>query len=364
MNYKNICTAEAIALIVVIIINQTLLGAAKDIVIDTASSAWFHTIFISIIAIILVLLMSKLFSKFINLDIIDISEFLSGKVLKTIVCVLLIVFFVLSGSLILNHISNCLSVIYLSNTNILFIVLLFLLGTVLVARKDINAISRTNLIILCLLVIPTIILFIVTQSTFRFDSLFPILGYGFEETFFNNTTNLYAFSGLIYLFLITPIMKDTTKYKKVALIAIIISSLYLFFTVTSLLLSFPFASLTEDLFSVYLLSRTISFGSFLERVDAIYVFLWVLSSFSYLSIIFYFLTNTFKKMTNIKNRNGVLYGFASIILGRALIIKDVTDLNFGQKVIFPYYFVILFAILFIILLLAYFKSKKDPVPLK
>ena len=58
MNYKNICTAEAIAFIVVIIINQTLLGAAKDIVIDTASSAWIHTIFISIIALILVLIIS------------------------------------------------------------------------------------------------------------------------------------------------------------------------------------------------------------------------------------------------------------------------------------------------------------------
>ena len=364
MNYKNICTAEAIALIVVIIINQTLLGAAKDIVIDTASSAWIHTIFISIIAFVLVFLISKLFSKFINLDIIDLSEFLAGKILKTIVCMLLIGFFILSGALILNHISNCLSIVYLSNTNILFIVLLFLIGTVIVARKDINAVSRTNLIILCLLIIPTIVLFIVTQSTGRLDSLFPILGYGFEETFLDNTTNLYAFSGLIYLFLITPIMKDTTKYRKIALIAIGISSLYLFFTVTSLLLSFPFSSLTEDLLSVYLLSRTMSFGSFLERVDAIYVFLWILSSFSYLSIIFYFLTNTFKKMTNIKNRNGVLYSFASIILGGALIIKDVTDLNFGQKIIFPYYFIILLFILLMVLLLAYFKSKKEPVPLK
>ena len=69
-------------------------------------------------------------------------------------------------------------------------------------------------------------------------------------------------------------------------------------------------------------------------------------------------------MTNIKNRNGVLYSFASIILGGALIIKDVTDLNYGQKIIYPYYFLILFLILFIVLLLAYFKSKKKPVPLK
>lgn len=364
LDYKKICTNEAIALIVVVMINQVLLGSAKDIVMDTASSSWLHTIFISIIAIALVFIISKLFSKFINLSIIDISEYLAGSILKIIVCLGLIGFFILSAALIINHMCSCLSIIYLSNINILFIIMLFLVAAVIVAKKDISVIAKNNLIVLYLLLIPGIILVVTTFFNSQISNLFPILGYGFRETFFSNATNLYAFSGLIYLFLISPILNDTGKYKKIGLVSVIISSLYLFFTVISLLITFPFSCITEDLLSIYLLSRAISFGTFLERVDSIYLFLWILSSFSYLSIIFYFLTDTFQKMTNTKNRSATIYGFASIILGLTLLIKDISDLRFGQRIVFPVYTIVLFLMLFIILIIAYFKNKKKPIPLE
>ena len=358
MNYKKICVSEAIALIFVVMINQVLLGSAKEIITDTASASWIHTIVISAIAILFTFIICKLFSKFASLDIIDISEFLAGKVLKYIVCIGLIGFFILSAALILNHIANCLSIIYLTNLNILFLILIFLIATVIVAKKSIGVIARTNLIIISILIVPMIILFVTTAFDMQIDCLFPIFGYGVNETFLNNTTNLYAFSGLIYLFLIAPLLKDTGKFNKIGIISMIISSLYLFLSVISLLMCFPFASITDDLLSIYLLSRLVSFGTFLERVDVIYVFLWILSSFSYLSIIFYFLTSTFQKLTKTKNRTGPLYTLATIVLGLTLLMKDIADLRFAHRTIFLYYFLALFAILFIILLLANLKKKK------
>lgn len=364
MNCKKICINEAIALLIIIMINQVILGASKEIITDTASSAWLHTIFLSVIAFFLVWIICKLFAKFINLDIIDISKYLAGNILKTIVCIALIGFFILSAALIIAHMGNCLSIIYLSNTNVLFIILLFFIGSIFIARYDINVIAKTALIVLWILFIPVMALFIYTGIKFDFTHLTPLLGYGFKETFFDNLTNLYAFSGLIYLFLITPLLKDTTKFKKIGVISVVISSLYLLFTVISLLVTFPFAGITEDLLSVYLLPKAISFGPILERVDALYIFLWILATFSYLSIIFYFLTSTFQKMCNLKNRTGTIYAFASVVLGLTLSIRDVTDLRFCQRTVFLYYFLALFVLLFVILLLAYFKSKKKPIPLK
>lgn len=358
MNYTKICKSEAITLIVVVMINQVLLGSAKEIITDTASSAWIHTILISAMAILFTFFICKLFSKFTNLDIIDISEFLAGKVLKYIVCIGLIGFFILSASLILNHIANCLSIIYLTNLNVLFLMLIFLVGAVIVSQKNIGVISRTNFIVLSLILIPMVILFVSISFDMQINNLFPILGYGINETFFSNTTNIYAFSGLIYLFLITPLLKDSSEYKKIGMISIVISSIYLFLTVISLLMSFPFASVTDDLLSIYLLSRLVSFGTFLERVDVIYVFLWILSSFSYLSILFYFLTSTFQKLTQIKNRNGILYSLATITLGTTILMKDIADLRFAHRTISMFYFLGLFAILFITLLLAYFKKRR------
>lgn len=358
MNYQKICVSEAISLIVIIMINQVILGSAKEIVTDTASSAWLHTIFLSIIAILLAFIICKLFTKFATLDIIDISEYLGGKFLKTITSILLIGFFILSATIIIHYISTCLSIIYLSNTNVLFLMLLFFIASIFVARYEINIIAKISLIVLFLLFIPIIDLFVFTLSGININCLFPVLGYGIKETFLDNITNIYSFSGLIYLFLITPFLKDSSKFKKIGLVSVIISSLYLFLTVLALLNTFPFASITEDLISIYLLPRVISFGSFFERVDSIYIFLWILSAFSYLSIIFYFITNTFQKVSKIKSREGSLYLFSSIIFAFSLLIKDITYLRFCQRVLYAYYSIALFIILFLILLFSYIKKSK------
>ena len=360
MDYKKISTIEAIALIVIVMINQVLISVAKDIIIDTASGGWLHTIFISILAVLLFLVMNKLFSKFLNLNIIDISDYLAGKFLKTIVCILLIGFFILSATIIIGNMCRYINVIYLSNISILYLILTFLVASIVVAKREISVIVKNNLMGLYILFVPMLILFCMSFFDTNFSSLFPILGYGFKETFLYNTTNIYAFSGLIYLFLINPLLNDTTKYKKIGIVSIIISSIYLFLTIISLLLQLPFSYAIEDLFSVYLLSRILSLGSFLERVDALYFFVWILNSFSYLSIILYFLTDTFKQMSNSSNRTGSIYAFGSIILGFVLTAKDITDLRFLQRNVFSYYTIILFLILFIILLISYFKNKKKP----
>ena len=114
LDYKKISTIEAIALIVIVMINQVLISVAKDIIIDTASGAWLHTIFISILAVLLFLAMNKLFSKFLNLNIIDISNYLAGKFLKTIVCILLIGFFILSATIIIGNMCRYINVIMIS----------------------------------------------------------------------------------------------------------------------------------------------------------------------------------------------------------------------------------------------------------
>lgn len=360
MNYQKICMAEGIALIFVVMVNQVLLGTAKNIVITTASSAWLNTLFIILIGLALVFIITKLFKKFTNFDIIDISEYIGGKILKTIIGIISIVFFVFSAALILHHICDCLEIIYFSNINVLFLQLVFLLGAAFCAKKGIAAVSKTNLIFVAILIIPMIILWISLLFHMEIKHFFPILGYGFNNTFFGNSTNIYAFSGLIYLFFIMPFLNNSKEFSKIGFIGFIMSSIYLFLTVVSLLLSFPFSAITEELLSIYLLSRLVSIGSFIERVDALYVFLWILSSFSYLSTLILFTCNNFKKITNIKNPNGMIFAAMYIIFGSALLISDVSDFRFLQLTVFKYFTICLLVLFTIILFIGYLKKRRSP----
>lgn len=136
LDYKKIYTSEAIALLVMIMINQVILGTPQNIIVNSASGAWLNVIMCSIIALLLALLITKLFKKFSGMDILDISEFVGGTTLKIIVSIVFFLLFFLTSILCLRYIAETLILIYFKNTNILFLLLLFIIGIVTANRKN------------------------------------------------------------------------------------------------------------------------------------------------------------------------------------------------------------------------------------
>lgn len=84
MNNTKIGTKEAIYLILSIVIAHTILSLPENLITSVKSSVILNLIFVFIILIALCLLIVKLFKNFPGMDIIDISEYLSGKVFKRI----------------------------------------------------------------------------------------------------------------------------------------------------------------------------------------------------------------------------------------------------------------------------------------
>lgn len=131
-------------------------------------------------------------------------------------------------------------------------------------------------------------------------------------------------------------------------------------SVISLLMTFPFIIETDEMFSIYLLTRLVSFGNFLQRVDAIFILLWIFIFLSFLSFNFYCILKLFKKIFNINNSTEMSYSLSSLIIGIALAFKDIRVVKYIFRNYLKVYAVILiFIVSFTILLLAYFKKKKS-----
>ena len=125
---KKICFAEAIALIIILVINRIILGVPKSLLVNSAFSATLTIIFVSIITILIILLINKLFKKFIASDILDISEFLAGDYLKKFVGILYIILFMGISILCLSYICDVLKSIYFESNDKLFLALFFIVG--------------------------------------------------------------------------------------------------------------------------------------------------------------------------------------------------------------------------------------------
>ena len=349
---------EAIALLITLVANNIIFNIPTIVLQTAGSGAWINIIYLSVISIIFIIIVYRLFKSFVDKDILDVSEFLGGKVLKVIVAVLYLIYFIVFSALSLRYFSNSLHLIYFSSTPIILLILFFFIPVIISNKSGLSAISGATRIFFPFTFFGIIVLFLVAFKDFVWQRLFPILGFGAESIFLNGLTNLFAFNIIIYLFLLKPMLKQEKDYKIVSIISVIICGLYVLFAIISLLMSFSFITQTDEMFSLYLLTRLISFGDFLQRVDAAFIFLWILVFLSFLSFNYYCITQILRKVIKLTEPTEMTYCLSAFILGLALAFKDISDVKFVLRNHLKIFTIILiFIVSFLILLLAYIKKK-------
>lgn len=359
MKCSKIGTFEGIAFIVVIILNHIVLNIPKSLIDKCGPSTPLNLIYITILVFIFLYIMLKLWKPFGNSDILDISEFLGGKWLKIILGFFFITYFLITSSTLLRNFSEILKLVYFEKLPICLIILFFIIAYTIANRFGFNSIIKCNFIIVPIVLINLLIAFFCIFSRFEINRIFPILGYGINETFFSGMSNIFAFTGLGYLYFLKPFLKKPEDFNKVSYIAIGISALYLFLSVTTLLFSFADILTINEISSVQLLIRGTDFGRFLQRPDALFILGWILSLMSYLSIMVFMVCHIFQKITKIQDSKAMVYCFAAISFIIALLLRNMADIRWIENVLFRYTTIgLIFISSFCILLFAYLKYKK------
>ena len=356
-NYK-LQKYEAICLILIVMVNKLILNIPYFIIDLTGTGAVVNLIFIGILGLIFVLCLNYLFQKFPNSDIIDISEFLGGKVLKFIMGIVFIIFFFLVSYITLSDFVNMLKTIYFGKSPQIFILLFFMIGAIVANFVGFKAISRTICLVVPFTLASILLALFAVYNEFSFDKFSPFFGYNFRTTFLDGLLNIFSLYIVTYYYFLMPLLKDSFNFKKVTTISYVISWILLFLTVISILTIFPITNDSEPLNSLYLLSRKIELGDFLQRLDALFILLWLISIFCYISVSIFMLNRVFKKLTNISNQKMITLSSVSILFGLCLFPFNIAISRFMENTVYRYLIISLtFGVCFIILLLANLKFK-------
>ncbi len=357
MNLK-ISKLEAIFLILIVMINKILLNIPKEIIKQSETGSPANIIFTTILTLIITLIICKLFQKFPNEDIIDISQYVGKKPLQIILGTLLLILFTMIITSVIYEFTTLLQIIYFPNTPLPLILLIFL-GCMGVANKTgFKSIIKTNSVIIPIILLSLIVIFAGILKNLNFNRLYPILGQNVKTTFLEGSQNIFAYGGLLYLFFIVPFLKNKKDFKKVALISMLVSGLFLLFTVIILLSTFPFIINSEEIMSMYLLTRCIELGKFLQRTDAIFIFLWIISAFSYLSISLMFMSNIFGKLTECKESRNFSYSFLGIFFAIITLLQNQTFFKLLSTTVYKYSILSILLLCFIILIIGNIKRKE------
>lgn len=322
MEERKIGSIEAVALVLTVAINHIILNLPKDIIQSTSSGSILNIIFISIVGLLIVYLITQLLKNFPGLDIFDISKFLGGKFLKIIIGILFICYLVFCVSMVVRSFSEFLKIAFFPRTPVAVIMLLFLIATVIVNKLGFQPMVRSTLFFMPAILFSIIFVFFANIEHFTIQRMFPLLGNGYSSVFFSGLSNLFAFGGISYLYLLPPHLKKQKDFAKIAFSSIGISAFFLLLSVLTLIFMFSLVASSEEIAPLYIATRIIEFGRFFQRLDAIFVFIWIISILSYLSIAIYFCTNIFKKITECQNQKWIVGLFCILCFGIGLLPKN------------------------------------------
>lgn len=349
---------EAIAIIIIVMINKLILNIPYYVVSLVGTGVIANIIYIGIIDFIFALILVKLFDKFQNSDIVDISEFLGGKIFKWIIAIISVILFFTVSFITLSDFTNVLQTIYFSNFPIMYILFFFILGILVANLYGLKSITRVICFIVPFTLISIIITLLGVWEDFQLENFTPFFGHNYYTTFVLGASNCFSMYIITYFYFLKPYLKESINFKKVVVVSYSVSWILLFLTVVSIMTLFHVNYGNEPLNSLYLLSRKIELGHFLQRVDAIFILLWIISIFSYLSFVVFLINRTLKKILTVSNEKMLTFANCSILFGLAIIPFNTAQIKFIENTLYRYLILgIVFGLGTIILILANLKFK-------
>ena len=357
MDNTKIGTREAITLLATITFNLIVLNISKIIIGYTKSASLLNILYLSILTIFFACLVCNLLNKFPTWDILDISKYLGGNVLKWITGISFIAYFIFFSGVLLNMFATCLQTIYFPLTKLFYIILVFVIGSVIVCNLKNNAVFKSTFIIFPFLVFNIFFIFFANINYFNTMGIYPILGNGFYTTFIGGISNMFAFQGLAYVYFMPPMLKEPNQIKKITVFSIIWSTFFLVLGIATICLMFHSLASADELMPLYSAAKYIEFGPFFRKMDSIIVLIWVISFMSYLGITIKFSINILKKLTYVKNNT-----FFSLLFGVALFSASIWQKNYAistffADIVYKYaFFILIIGISLLILLTSVFKK--------
>ena len=354
---------EAIGLLLIIMANKIILNLPEMIISSTGSAAWMNVIYIVILAFLFIIISSKLMNHFPGKDIIDISEYAGGSILKYFISVIQIalLFFIVCSTI--RSFSYTLKTIYFNQSPAIFIVLFMIVPAIISTKLGLKSISKVCLYIAPIAYIGLFVLLLAPVKDFEPQRIFPILGYGLNTTFISGLSNLYALSGIGYMFLLPSTLDKNTNIKKITVISLLLTGLTLFFAVLCMLFVFSFHVDTNENMTLYLLTMVVHHGNIIHGITALFIIIWMLSIISYISAAVYFIVLTIRKLLKKSNKSKRNYYAVMYVLAIPILICSVWFQNNPiiymtiEKIMIPSILIFVFTIIPFILLAARFKHR-------
>ncbi len=313
---------EAVALTSNLICTKVFLYFNRLTVEDAGNAGWLMAIFICAVAVALYSLQIWLYKKFEGKDILDIAEIAGGKILKAITGFTLGGLLFLLAAITIRKFSEDIKTVSLPTSPLSYVMVFFMAGIVIAGFLGVESIVRHSAIVIPVVVAGYIVILLGIMPKIDVTNLFPIFGTGVKNVLLKGFYRTSIFAELLVLFMLPPFLGGYEDVKNIGYVSVGLCSFFLITGSLVYILVFPYPSSLEPFLPVFNMARLIGLGRFFQRIESLFVFIWVMSALMYLSAVFFFATYTVSKAAGLKYIRPMIIPFAIILFSTAFLPAD------------------------------------------
>ncbi|UVI28873.1 GerAB/ArcD/ProY family transporter [Paenibacillus spongiae] len=262
-----------------------------------------------------------------------------GKWIGWPLSLLFVVHYLLMTSAIIREVGSFMTTMMMPETPIWSIQAILLLILVSGVRSGLEPIVRTGEIFLPLYLLFFAALIILILPETKLDHLKPYLGEGIIPTVQGSIyLAAYSFSELIALAMVLPNVRPGKNLTRDFMLAALFGGCSILAVILGTILVLgPYITAHQN-YPAYALAKKISIGQFLERVEAIFAIMWIISTYFKCTIYFYALNAGITQLFKLRDNRSLTIPLGILLFGTAYALSPNAVLyNESLKLYWPFW---------------------------
>jgi spore germination protein KB len=361
MEKENISLSQLLTLLINFLIGSAIVVGVGG---EAKNDAWLAILLGGLIGISIISVVHFFIFRFPDKNLFQVSEFCIGRKITIVFTFMYIIYFLYISSRVIRDFGELMATAILPNTPIEMMSLTFCLLMGYVIYLGIEVLARTSEIFTPYLFgfFLLLAIFLMASGSVDFKYLQPILGEGIMPVIKTAFTDLSFFPyGEMIAFSVIYASLTNKKYSlRVSIVGVGMATLLLCGSSLLMIVTLGVDSVARSNFPLLSTARAVSIGNFIERIDAIVVFIIMLGVFIKGSIFFYGGLKGLEYIFNLPYRYFAFPVSMIISLFSNLVSVDFADhIQEGIKMV-PYYLHFPFQVVlpFILFLLVMWKQRK------
>lgn len=332
---------EITTVMTILIVVKIIFTYPRFLIEQCENNAWLAMLIYGAVALLIFHITGKLYMKTEKLSVISQANYLGGRLFSALTGILLILILMINIAPMVRAFPEAIKTALLRSSSMLFITSILFIGIISGVSFGIEAMSVLSSLFLPVAVFFILIFAVLLFPEYKITNLYPI---SFTDAVREGVPSLSVYSDIIVLNLLLKYCEDTSKAVNAGKAAIIAGTIISTAVTLMYCLIYPYPASARFIVPMYQMSRIVSVGTYFQRLESIFEFVWSISIFLYTSIYIYVMCDIFRHSFNLKEAKPlsvpVLIILLMLVFYEESYVKTLRASFVSSAVLFPVFYLL------------------------